>query len=217
MPCFLDASNRNKTRVAPASAHALCSRSWCNYDPDNLIHPPRLSGRFYLFENVCPAAQRPCVSCAQTPGWRSPPLPTWPYSGHQSPLLPAAASLPFENNPRPGNWPNGISWVSPAVNHCFAHGTWNQASYRCGKAHHCLYGLLPVRVARPRNAAIAPLSQVPFRFATATGRAPLLLTQSLTSIRYVAFESAQAIPSCCVIQRTLHNGNGNKTALGLNR
>ena len=51
--------------------------------------------------------------------------------------------------------PNGISWVSPAVNHCFAHGTWNHASDRCYKAHHCLNGLLPLRVARPKNASIA--------------------------------------------------------------
>jgi len=44
--------------------------------------------------------------------------------------------------------PNGISWVPPAVNHCFAHGTWNHASDRCCKTHHCHNGLLPLRVAR---------------------------------------------------------------------
>ncbi len=68
--------------------------------------------------------------------------------------------------------PNGISQVSPAVNHCFAHGTWNHAIDRCCKAHHCLNGLLPLRVARRKHARIAPSSQVPFRFAPATGRAP---------------------------------------------
>jgi hypothetical protein len=50
-------------------------------------------------------------------------------------------------------------------------GTWNQALDRCCKAHRCSNGLLPLRVARPKNAGIAPLSQVPFRFAPATGRA----------------------------------------------
>jgi hypothetical protein len=44
--------------------------------------------------------------------------------------------------------PNGISWASPAVNHCFAHGTRNHASDRCCRAHHCHNGLLPLRVAR---------------------------------------------------------------------
>jgi hypothetical protein len=67
--------------------------------------------------------------------------------------------------------PNGISQVSPAVNHCFAHGTWNHAIDRCCKAHHCFNGLLPLPVAPPKNARIAPSSQVPFRFAPATGRA----------------------------------------------
>ena len=66
--------------------------------------------------------------------------------------------------------PNGISWVSPAVNHCFALGTWNHANDRCCKAHHCPDGLLPSRVARAKNAPIAPLSQVRFCFARANGR-----------------------------------------------
>jgi hypothetical protein len=35
-----------------------------------------------------------------------------------------------------------------AVNHCFAHGTWNHASDRCCTAHHCINGLFQLRVAR---------------------------------------------------------------------
>jgi hypothetical protein len=86
-----------------------------------------------------------------------------------------ARFLSYKQRPscaREDTLPNGISWVSPAVNHCFAHGTWNHASDRCCKAPYCLHGLLPLRVARPKNARIAPSSQVPFRFAPATGRAP---------------------------------------------
>jgi hypothetical protein len=52
--------------------------------------------------------------------------------------------------------PDRISWVSPAVNYCFAHETWNHASDRGRNAHHCQNGLLPLRVARPKNARIAP-------------------------------------------------------------
>jgi hypothetical protein len=77
-----------------------------------------------------------------------------------------------QTHAREDTLPNGISQVSPAVNHCFAHGTWNHAIDRCYKAHHCYNGLLPLPVAPPKNATIAPSSQVPFRFAPATGRAP---------------------------------------------
>jgi RND family efflux transporter MFP subunit len=86
-----------------------------------------------------------------------------------------ARFLSYKQRPsraREDTLPNGISQVSPAVNHCFAHGTWNHAIDRCCKTHHCHNGLLPLRVAQREHATIAPSSQVPFRFAPATGRAP---------------------------------------------
>jgi len=59
-----------------------------------------------------------------------------------------ALFLSYKQRPscaREDTLPNGISWAAPAVNHCFAHGTWNHASDRCCKAHHCSDGLLPLR------------------------------------------------------------------------
>ena len=50
-----------------------------------------------------------------------------------------ARFLSYKQRPsraREDNLPNGMSQVSPAVNHCFAHGTWNHATDRCCKAHH---------------------------------------------------------------------------------
>jgi hypothetical protein len=103
----------------------------------------------------------------------------WDLSCSTADGLPVGMSvarfLSYKQRPscaREDTLPNGISWASPTVNHCFAHRTWNHASDRRCKAHHCLHGLLPLRVARPKNARIAPSSQVPFRFAPATGRAP---------------------------------------------
>jgi hypothetical protein len=67
---------------------------------------------------------------------------------------------------------NGISWLAPTVNHCSAHGTWNQANDR--RSNH---------TARPKLAYFRCLSlrlrmekrlgtrQLPFRFAPTTGRA----------------------------------------------
>jgi len=77
--------------------------------------------------------------------------------------------------------PNGISWVPPTVNHCFAHGTWNHANDRRSKARHCLDGLLPSPVARFKDAPIARPRQVPCRLCPGDPGLPLM--SGLESIR----------------------------------
>ncbi len=77
-----------------------------------------------------------------------------------------------------GTLPNGISWLTPTVNHCSAHETWSHAVVRCSTTHHCHYGLLPLPVAPSQDAEMARPTQVPFRFAPTTRTGPLLLKNS---------------------------------------
>jgi hypothetical protein len=69
-----------------------------------------------------------------------------------------------------GTLPNGISRVTPTVNHCPAHGAWSHAIDRRSNNTPLLttaYFRLPV--APYQNAEMTRPRQVPFRFAPTTG------------------------------------------------
>ena len=68
--------------------------------------------------------------------------------------------------------PNGISWLGQLLTTALR--TELGATLMIGvlTTHHCHNGLLPLLVAPSQDAELPGPIQVPFRFATATGRAP---------------------------------------------